>query len=681
MDITLSTPIRYIPRVGPIMAGRLERLDIRTVRDLLFHLPFRYEDFSHTCSIARLIIGTPAHVVATVESIKTVFTKTGKRFQQCRVYDESGTLTILWFNQPYLASLIHEGDRISLAGTLSFFGQTKAMIAPLWESWNPHGENTATSGIIPVYPATDGVTSRWIRDRIRSLLSLENSMPAEYLPEDLIHEYGLKTIQDALQTAHCPKQLNETHAARYRLAFDELLMLHLRSQIRKKEWSKQHRSHMFKKVVPSEEAFLSSLPFSLTDDQKQAIEAIGKDLSGSIPMNRLLLGDVGSGKTVVAAYAIYKTVLNGFSAVFLAPTQILATQHFETFTTLFTPFNIPVTLHTAATKKGKTDTKTPGVIVGTHAVFSHASDITRLGLLVIDEQQRFGVHQRSLLQEKREDATTPHVLTTTATPIPRTLALTVYGHLDVSLLSTMPTGRLPVKTWVVPSEKRDGAYEWIRKHIQETRSQAFIVCPFIDPSDTAQSVRSATKEYERLKTTVFPTLSITLIHGKMKAAQKDAILADFSAGKYDVCVATPVVEVGIDIPNATIMMIEGSERFGLSQLHQLRGRVGRRSQQSYCLLFTEGNEDAVSRLKILEQNHNGPDIAREDLKNRGQGNIFGIEQHGLPPFTFASLSDEQLVEKTRRAALDLLRAHPDLSPFPLLREMVFDRTIHSVSQN
>lgn len=663
------------------MAGRLERLDIRTVRDLLFHLPFRYEDFSHTSTIARLAINTPAHIVATVDSIKTVFTKTGKRFQQCRVHDESGTLTILWFNQPYLASIIHEGDRISLAGTLSFFGQTKAMIAPIWEPWNPHGENAATSGIIPVYPATDGITSRWIRDRIRSLLSLETIMPAEYVPEETLHKYSLKTIQDALLTAHSPTQLSQIQGARYRLAFDELLLLHLRSRIRKKEWSQQHTSHILQSFPKKEEEFLSSLPFSLTDDQKQAINSIGKDLSQHVPMNRLLLGDVGSGKTVVAAYAIYRTVLNGFSAVFLAPTQILAAQHFQTLTTLFAPFGIPVTLRTAAIKKKKTETSLSGVIVGTHAVLTHAMEITKLGLLVIDEQQRFGVHQRSLLQEKREDATTPHVLTTTATPIPRTLALTVYGHLDVSLLNTMPTGRLPVKTWVVPDEKRNAAYEWIRKQIQETRSQAFIVCPFIDPSDTAQSVRSATKEYERLKTTVFPTLSIALIHGKMKAAEKDAILADFSDGKYDICVATPVVEVGIDIPKATIMMIEGSERFGLSQLHQLRGRVGRRSQQSYCLLFTEGNEDAVGRLKILERNHNGPDIAQEDLKMRGQGNIFGVEQHGLPPFTFASLADGELVAKTKQAADDLLRAHPNLAPFPLLREMLFDRTIHSVSQN
>lgn len=681
MDITLSTPIRYIPRVGPVMAGRLEKLDIHSVRDLLFHIPFRYEDFSHTSTIAGLTINTPSHIVATVDSIKTVFTKTGKRFQQCRVHDDSGTLTILWFNQPYLASIIHEKDRISLAGTLSFFGQTKAMIAPIWEPWNPHGEHAATSGIIPVYPATDGITSRWIRDRIRSLLSLENVIPKEYLPEKILQKYSLKTIQEALFAAHSPKLLSQTKNARYRLAFDELLLLHLRSQIRKKEWSQQHTSHILKSFPKKEQVFLSSLPFSLTNDQKHAIEAIGKDLSQPVPMNRLLLGDVGSGKTVVAAYAIYKTVLNGYTAVFLAPTQILATQHFETLKKLFTPCGITVTLQTAATKKEKHDTTASDVIVGTHAVLAHASTISRLGLLVIDEQQRFGVRQRSLLQEKREDNTTPHVLTTTATPIPRTLALTVYGHLDVSILTTMPTGRLPVKTWVVPNEKRESAYEWIQKHIKDTRSQAFIVCPFIDPSDTAQSVRSATREYERLKKTVFPTCSMALIHGRMKAAEKDTILADFSAGNYDICVATPVVEVGIDIPNATIMMIEGSERFGLSQLHQLRGRVGRRSQQSYCLLFTEGDKDALIRLKILEKNHNGPDIAREDLKIRGQGNIFGIEQHGLPPFAFASLSDEELVAQTKQASEELLRTNPDLLPFPLLREMLFDRTIHSVSQN
>ncbi|MDP3941487.1 MAG: ATP-dependent DNA helicase RecG, partial [bacterium] len=483
--------------------------------------------------------------------------------------------------------------------------------------------------------------------------------------------------------------------AKTRLAFDELLLLQIKATARRKDWEKIVSGHAFavdrfEKQIAD---FWERLPFSLTDSQKQAIHAIFQDLEKSRPMNRLLQGDVGSGKTVVATVAMYLSFLNGFQSVLMAPTEILAQQHFKTISDLLSPLGVNVDLVTGSTKAGskklemrskKLKTKPEAekssqfpsaraqgegalrnshfdVLVGTHAVLYEKAKFNRLGLIVIDEQQRFGVAQRSLIRQKGDN---PHVLTMTATPIPRTVALTMYGDLDLSYLDDMPKGRRIIKTWLVPKQKRDGAYHWIRKQINETDSQAFIICPFIEQSETMQTVKAASVEYDRLKKEVFPDLRLGLLHGKMKTKEKDDVLLKFREKKFDILVATPVVEVGIDIPNATVMLIEASERFGLAQLHQLRGRVGRGEKQSFCLLFTETTSpQTLQKLKSLESTHVGAQLAELDLRLRGAGELYGTLQSGIPELKIASFSDVALIQKAKRTADILytkLSTDPDL---------------------
>ena len=410
---------------------------------------------------------------------------------------------------------------------------------------------------------------------------------------------------------------------------------------------------------------------SLPIPKKKAVEEILKDLQSKKPMNRLLEGDVGSGKTVVATIAMYIACLNGFQSVFMAPTEILSLQHFKTLNDLLVPFGIKVAMITSSLKKNLDNFD---VLVGTHAVLSGRINFKKLGFIVIDEQQRFGVRQRSQLRDK---GNSPHLLTMTATPIPRTVALTLYGDLDVTFLSEMPMGRKIVKTWLVPEEKRQNAYSWIEKELRSNKAQAFIICPFVEESETFVSVKAATKEFERLKKHIFSNLKLELLHGKLKSKEKDKILDGFKKRKVDVIVATPVVEVGIDIPNATVMLIEASDRFGLSQLHQLRGRVGRSDKQSYCLLFTDSkNEKTLKRLKSMESIHVGAILAELDLKLRGPGEIYGTSQHGMPMLKIASFSDFSLIEKTKRQAENIFR---DLKNYPELSKKIKSENLSNIS--
>ena len=443
--------------------------------------------------------------------------------------------------------------------------------------------------------------------------------------------------------------------------------------------------------------FLNKLPFTLTNAQKRVADEIFKDLNRTKPMNRLLEGDVGSGKTVVSAIAMYLSFLNGFQSVLMAPTEILAQQHYQTIFKLLSPFKIKVGLATGSKKEGiknqesgiknKKQNKnhnsqfiihdsksTFDVLVGTHAVLSKTISFQNLGLVVIDEQQRFGVEQRALIRNKGKN---PHLLTMTATPIPRTIALTLYGDLDLSILDEMPIGRKQIKTWLVPPEKRDGAYFWIEKQIKETKSQVFVVCPFIEESETMQTVKAASKEFENLKNNVFKDLKLGLLHGKMKAKDKGEVLTKFRDGKIDILVATPVVEVGIDVPNATIIVIEASERFGLAQLHQLRGRVGRGDKQSYCLLFTESkNLQTLERLKAMEKHNVGSELAELDLRLRGPGEIYGTMQHGRKMLKIASFSDFELIKKVRKEAEKIF---PNLKTHPRLIEKLATINLKQVS--
>lgn len=599
------------------MRARLEKLGIKTAQDLLYHLPFRYEDYSLISKIKDLQEGEIATVRGKVLEIKNQYTRSSFVLQRALVEDETGILEVLWFNQRFLTKTIYKNDQISLAGKIEKNGKKLVLKSPVYELPTTNYELIHTGRLVPVYPETAGITSKWLRTKIFNLL--DNSAP------------------EPLKKVHFPKSLEEAEEARLQLAFDELLASQLEAVKRKKERENKTVGNKFKIVEIREKLklFVDNLPFILTGGQKKVIDEIYKDLARDIAMNRLLQGDVGSGKTVVAALAMLAANLNGYQAVLMAPTEILANQHFETFKLL----NLNVGLATGS-KKNNLDSD---ILVGTHALLNEKINFKKLGLVVIDEQHRFGVEQQTRLKEK---GINPHVLTMTATPIPRAIALTLYGDLDLSLLEEMPVGRLPVKTWVVPEAKRQAAYDWIRKQ----QTQTFIICPFIEESETLQTVKSAKKEFENLSKNIFEDLKLGLIHGKLKPKEKDAILEKFKNKKLDILVATPVVEVGIDVPNATIMVIESADRFGLAQLHQLRGRVGRSDKQSYCLLFAD---NGLERLKYLEKINNGLQLAEIDLKFRGPGERFGLAQHGKWGLKIARPEDlEKLIPLLRQYFLD-----------------------------
>lgn len=471
--------------------------------------------------------------------------------------------------------------------------------------------------------------------------------------------------------------------ARERLAFDELFLMQIAAKKRRAQWQERQLGIQFevKKYQKQIEDCINSLPFTLTGAQKNAIEKIESDFQKTTPMNRLLQGDVGSGKTIVAAISMYIAYLNGYQSVLMAPTEILAQQHYKTITKLLEPLGINVDIRTGSNKgkggsangKNKKES-TPDILIGTHAVLSDKIIFNKLGLVVIDEQQRFGVEQRSTIRQKGDN---PHLLTMTATPIPRTVALTMYGDLDLSYINEMPHGRKEIKTWLVPPEKRNGAYDWIRKQINETHSQVFIVCPFIEPSETMQTVKAVNQEFERLRKDIYPDLKLGLLHGRQKAKEKSETLQKFRNGDFDILVATPVVEVGIDIPNATVIMIEAAERFGLAQLHQLRGRVGRGDKQSYCLLFTDSkNAQTSTRLKAMETSHSGAELAELDLKIRGSGDLYGTAQHGIPKLKAATFSDTTLIQKAKSAADEIFST---LSDYPSLNNYLDQTTSSNIS--
>ncbi len=651
-------------------ARRLEKLGILRLEDFLWHIPFRYDDYSLVSEIGQVQPGETVTVRGKVEEIKNQYTRRYKTLQRATVKDQTGTINVLWFNQPFLTKAIRKGDLLSLSGKVGLERNKLELQSPDYEVVFEN-RTIHTGRLVPVYPETKGISSKWLRRQIFKLLEAKNQIK-EYLPESLIRENDLMKLSDAIAKIHFPDNLAQAQKAKERLAFDELLEIQLSSLIRKKAWEKHSLKTPWKKFDDKIQQFMQKLPFALTAAQSRAIEEILSDISSQKPMNRLLQGEVGSGKTVVGVVTMYAAFLNGFQSAFMAPTEILAKQHFKTISTLLKPFGVKVGLQTGnnkLTKNGKFD-----VVVGTHALVYTKVKFEKLGLVIIDEQQRFGVEQRTIVREKGENV---HLLTMTATPIPRTVALTMYGDLDLSTLNQMPKGRKAVKTWLVPPEKRNGAYNWIKQQIIENKDQVFIVCPFIEESETMLTVKAATKEFEKLKTEVFPNLRLGLLHGKMKAGEKDDILKSFRDGKIDILVSTPVVEVGIDIPNATIMLIEEADRFGLAQLHQMRGRVGRGDKQSYCLLFTSSkNATTIERLKALETMYSGAELAELDLKLRGPGQIYGTAQHGIPDLKVASFSDFALIEKTKQEAEKIF---PEIEKYPNLKEKIDEMNQTQVS--
>lgn len=641
----------------------LERLGVLTLRDFLFHIPFRYDDYRVVSKIKDIRPGQTLTIRGFVEEIGNSYLRSYRTIQKAIVKDKTGSLEVVWFNQPYLTKNIIKGDYVSLSGKVILGKKELSLQSPQYEI----GETDFihTGRLVPVYPETRGVSSKWMRKEIWKFLN--EVVVEDFIPQKVKTTNRLMSLSEALRAIHFPENLEEAREARNRLSFDELFLTQLSSLERKEKWAKSLKGKPMEINKVKIEEFIHSLPFELTNAQKKAAQEILNDISNEKPMNRLLEGDVGSGKTVVAAIAIYCIYLNGFRSIFMAPTEILANQHYETLLKLLSPFGISIGLQTGSKK-----IKGGDVIIGTHSLVHTKETIDKLGLVVIDEQQRFGVEQRSILRTKGNN---PHVLTMTATPIPRTVALTIYGDLDLSVLDEMPKGRKIIKTWLVPNLKRDGAYQWIEKEIKGKKSQAFIICPFIEESESMTTVKAATKEFERLKKEIFPRLRLGLLHGKMKVKEKDEVLNKFQKGELDILVATPVVEVGIDIAGASIMVVEAAERFGLAQLHQLRGRVGRRGQDAYCLLFSE-TKSSTQRLKYMEQTSIGSELAEYDLKLRGAGEIYGTAQHGTRYFKIADFSDFDLIKKTREEAEKIVG---QLNKYPALSQKVSEINTKQVS--
>ncbi len=676
----LKTPLVEIAPVFKMKRSLLSKLGIVTVEDFLFYTPYRYDDNSLISKIGEAQAGETVTIQGRVTKTSNVFTRRKLTIQRITVEDGTGTIDCVFFNQRFITKNVHEGDFFSAAGRVNKVGSKLSLAVRNYEVLKEeNGQAIHTTGLVPVYSQIHGLSSKWIRGRMKMLLD-KNIGVEEYLPKELLAQNHLVELQRALYGIHFPKNLLEAERARVRLSFDELLLKHAASLIRKKKWKQKERTTPIKIGGNKTriEKLIKSLPFELTSAQKKALDDIFTDLDSETPMNRLLEGDVGSGKTVVAAIAGFLTYLNGFQTAFMAPTEILANQHFATIKNILEPFGVKVRLFTSSAKKDK-KSKSDEVFdvgIGTHALIHKGAEFKKLGLVVIDEQQRFGVQQRANLREKGSN---PHLLSMTATPIPRTIFLTIYADLALSHLDELPAGRQKIKTWLVPEEKRDSCYTWIKEKIITEKSQVFIVCPFIEPSETLTTVKAATDEFVRLKKDVFSDEKLGLLHGKMKTDEKNEVIKQFRNGNIDILVATPVIEVGIDIPTADIMIVETAERFGLAQLHQLRGRVGRGEKESYCVLFTDSKSDKTrERLGYLQTINDGAKLAEVDLRLRGPGDMFGTSQHGIPDLKIASLSDIPTIEAARKAAEKIL---PDLKLYPMLETKIKETVTPKISKD
>lgn len=655
MDLKLS--LSKIPGIGPSQAQKLEKLGLLTVEDLIYHFPFRYDDFSLIKPISETQINEIVTIIGEIWSIKTIYTRYGKNLTQAIFNDGQTSISLTWFNQPYLAKSIQAGDKLQISGKLVKYHSKLSILSPDWEKIPEDGNSLHTGRLVPVYPETAGLTSRWIRKITDKILPLSIDNVSDFLPKEIIG--GMPNLKEAIQKIHFPENLEDIEKARDRLGFDELFLIQLATQQARLRWMKKPLIKPWRVRKEILDKFTKSLPFDLTSAQKRVLVEISADLNKTYPMNRLIQGEVGSGKTAVAAATIFLANFNNFQSLLMAPTEILAWQHFETLKKLLNPFGISVGIYTGSKKVTQDD----DVIVGTHALLSEKLTTKNVGLVVIDEQHRFGVEQRTLLRKK---GSAPHFLTMTATPIPRTVALTFLSDLDLSLIDELPKSRPKIKTYLVPEHKRQDAYQFIAKKIQRG-DQAYIITPLIDPSETRASSKAATVEFEKLKK-YFPDIRLGLLHGRMKAKDKENVLDDFRTDKVQILVSTSVVEVGVDVPNATLMVIEGAERFGLAQLHQLRGRIGRGIKESFCLLFTEReNQEENRRLKYLETTFNGLKLAELDLEIRGSGAIFGSMQHGRFNLRIAKLTDFKIIKKAKSAASKLLEKDLELDKYPLLK--------------
>ena len=685
-EITVDAPVDRLKGVDTKLTARLKRLEVETIRDLLYLFPRRHEDFSSAKKISELTPGEECTVVATVWEAREVAKgpRGGRRDTEAVLGDDSGNIRAIWFGQRYLARTLKPGSQVAISGKASVFRGQLVFENPEHEMLDATGTGLHTGRLVPIYPLTEGLTRRNMRRLTWQAVQNWLGGLEDALPEDILDRTKLMPLLDAVYQAHYPKEMETWELARRRLAFDELFTLQLAVLARRRM---QHDNVKGIEVVaPANiiDAFYKTLPFPLTKAQTRCIQEIESDLSrGTPPMSRLLQGEVGSGKTVVALSALLTVASAGYQGAMMVPTEILAEQHFLSIGNLLSGLARPVqephllTVYLehmdrpisiglltgssrAPVKRELTKMAADGtldILIGTQALIQEGISLPKLALAVADEQHRFGVMQRSALQERGKD--NPHTLIMSATPIPRTLSLTLFGDLDISTIDEMPAGRQQVATkWLEP-EQRSTAYGFIRKQVEEGR-QAFVVCPLVDESETIES-KAATEEYQRLSEYIFPDLSLGLLHGRMPSKEKDKVMRQFRDGELDILVSTPVVEVGIDVANATVMMIDGADRFGLAQLHQFRGRVGRGEHKSYCILMADSaSETAKERLSALARIHDGFQLAEVDLELRGPGDFFGTRQSGLPSLKMAHITDRELLELARNEATRLIEEDPEL---------------------
>ena len=664
----IYAPITVINQIGPKNAALYNKLGVRTILDLLYYFPRRYVDFSKLEPINRLNYGDTVTVMATVMNTATRPIK-GGRFQltETIVSDGTGSLRLTWFNQPWIEPKLKPGTQISASGKLDMYLGRLIMNNPEWEPLDQ--EHLHTNRIVPVYPLTAGVSSKMLRRIMNTTVSFWSSRLQEFIPDIILRSAGLVSIQEAIQNVHFPDTPESLIRAKQRLGFDEIFLLQLGVIRQKLNWQAADG-----KVFPSDESFIQSimdtLPYQLTNAQLKVLEEIRHDFTSGKALNRLIQGDVGSGKTVVAAIAAAIIANGGSQSAYMAPTSILAEQQYRTLQNLLTSGNPPflqpeeINLLIGDTPQAEKNDIRHGleegkvkIIVGTHALLEGPVVFKDLQLVVIDEQHRFGVEQRATLRSK---GTNPHLLVMTATPIPRSLALTLYGDLDVSILDEMPAGRQPVATFVIHPLNRERAYQLISAQIEQG-FQAFMIFPLVEQGEQ-EDVKAAVEEHARLQKEIFPQYQLGLLHGRMKPEEKDNVMQDFKNKKFDILVSTSVVEVGVDVPNATIMLIEGANRFGLAQLHQFRGRVGRGSQKSTCILIPD-NEDALEneRLAVMTQTNDGFVLAEKDLSMRGPGDFLGTRQAGFLELRMASITDVRLIEEARKHATQIFESDPELS--------------------
>ena len=679
--LELSDDVTLIKGVWRKLLPRLHKIDVKTIGDLVHLFPSRHNDFTSIRTVSQLMPGDNQTAILTVwEARQTMLGK--QKSTQAVLSDETGNIRATWFNNPWVASQLKHGAKVALSGKVNAFRGSLVFEAPEYEILDGSDDLVHTGRLVPVYPSTQGLSQRVLRSLVKRALDATIDRVEEFLPPDLLHRTGLIGLPNAMRQIHYPDDWDAEKAAKRRLAFDELFLLQMSVIRRRNDWREDNRGVPIAVDNAVIESFLDSLPFDLTGAQNRSLQQVLSDLRSDRAMSRLLQGDVGSGKTVVAAAAMLAAVRDGKQAALMAPTEILAEQHFLTICGLLSGAGydpaggyiqrldvagverkvVVALLLGAHRKRVRDDLRSLmsagmiDIVIGTHALIQEGVDIPNLALAVVDEQHRFGVRQRQTLREKGER---PHLLAMSATPIPRSLSLTVYGDLDVSVIDEMPPGRQTTRTRFIENDRRDSAYAFIRKEIMEGR-QAFVVCPLIEESEVIQT-KAAQEEYARLSERIYPEFSVGLLHGRMSLNEKEDVMDSFKAREIDVLVSTPVVEVGIDVPNATVMLIDGAERFGLSQLHQFRGRVGRGEHQGHCLLLSESpGAEALKRLKLLERISDGFRLAEEDLKLRGPGDYLGTRQSGLPTLRVAEITDYDTLSLARREATRLLQTDPSL---------------------